>query len=57
MPPRRASRGRSSRRNFEPKEQELLNALEVQPQGDVSNTEFHEAIRMLSQVVTNQVGQ
>ncbi|XP_049347490.1 uncharacterized protein LOC125812027, partial [Solanum verrucosum] len=48
-------RGRPARRNIE--EQELPNAPEVQPQGEVSNAEFREAIRMLSQVVTNQVGQ
>ncbi|KAG5598937.1 hypothetical protein H5410_030307 [Solanum commersonii] len=54
MPPRRVVKGRPARRNVE--EQELPNALEVQPQGEVTNAEFCEAIRMLSQVVTNQAG-
>ncbi|KAH0710411.1 hypothetical protein KY284_011838 [Solanum tuberosum] len=57
MLPRRAARGRPARRNVEPQEQELPNAPEVQPQGEISNTEFREAIMMLSQVVTNQAGQ
>ncbi|KAG5584825.1 hypothetical protein H5410_045259 [Solanum commersonii] len=43
------------RRNIE--EQELPNAPEVQPLGEVTNVRFKEAIRMLSQAVTNQVGQ
>ncbi|KAH0728063.1 hypothetical protein KY284_003928 [Solanum tuberosum] len=55
MPPRRAVRGRPARINVE--EQELPNALEVQLQGEISNAKFREAIRMLSQVVTNKVGQ
>ncbi|XP_049366101.1 uncharacterized protein LOC125830955 [Solanum verrucosum] len=55
MPPRRAVRGRSSRRNIE--EQGVPNALEVQPQGEVTKAEFREAIRMLSQVATYQVGE
>ena len=55
MPPQKALWGRSARRNIEvPK---LHNAPDMQPQGEVSNFEFREAIRMLSQVVTNQVGQ
>ena len=57
MPPLRAARGRPARRNVEAQEQELSNAPKVQPQGEVPNAEFHEAIRMLSQVVTNQVEQ
>ncbi|XP_049397157.1 uncharacterized protein LOC125861262 [Solanum stenotomum] len=55
MPLRSAVRGRPARRNVE--DQELPNAPEVQLQGEVSNAEFREAIRMLSQVVTNQAGQ
>ncbi|XP_049413164.1 uncharacterized protein LOC125876092 [Solanum stenotomum] len=52
MPPRRAVRGRPAMRNVE--EQELPNAPEVQSQGEVTNVEFRETIRMLSQAVTNQ---
>ncbi|KAG5572313.1 hypothetical protein H5410_062079 [Solanum commersonii] len=48
MPPRRFVRGHPARCNVEPQEQELPNAPEVQPQGEVTNTEFP---------VTNQVGQ
>ncbi|WMV14145.1 hypothetical protein MTR67_007530 [Solanum verrucosum] len=55
MPSRRAVRGCPTRKNVE--EQELPNAPEVQPQGEVTNADFREAIRMLSQAVTNQVGQ
>ncbi|XP_049363539.1 uncharacterized protein LOC125828267 [Solanum verrucosum] len=55
MPPQRAVRDRPARRNVE--EQELPNAPEVQPQGEVANAEVREEIRMLSQVVTNQAGQ
>ncbi|XP_049386695.1 uncharacterized protein LOC125850908 [Solanum stenotomum] len=55
MPPRRAVKGRLARRNVE--EQELPNALEVQPQGEITIAEFREAIRMLSQVGNNQAGQ
>ncbi|XP_015087075.1 uncharacterized protein LOC107030225 [Solanum pennellii] len=54
MPLRRAVRDRLARRNV--KEQGLPNALEVQPQGEVTNAELREAIRMLSQAMTNQVG-
>ncbi|KAH0669628.1 hypothetical protein KY289_024121 [Solanum tuberosum] len=54
IPPRRAVRGRPTRHNVE--EQELPNAPDVQPQGELTNDEFREAIRMLSQVVTNQDG-
>ncbi|KAH0665107.1 hypothetical protein KY285_026313 [Solanum tuberosum] len=42
MPPRRAVRGRPARRNVE--EQGVPNAPEVQPQGEVTNAEFREAI-------------
>ncbi|XP_049364745.1 uncharacterized protein LOC125829577 [Solanum verrucosum] len=52
MPPRRVVRGRPTRRNVE--EQGIPNTPEVQPQEEVTNVEFWEAIRMLSQVVTNQ---
>ncbi|WMV40588.1 hypothetical protein MTR67_033973 [Solanum verrucosum] len=55
MPPQRVVRGRPARRNVE--KQELPNAPEVQSQGEVTNIDFREAIRMLSQVVTNQVRQ
>ncbi|XP_049405028.1 uncharacterized protein LOC125868414 [Solanum stenotomum] len=55
MPPRREVKSRPARRNV--KEQRVPNALEVQPQGVVTNVEFREAIWMLSQVATYQVGQ
>uniref|UniRef100_M1D9C9 Gag-pol protein n=1 Tax=Solanum tuberosum TaxID=4113 RepID=M1D9C9_SOLTU len=55
MPPRRDMRGHLTRHNIE--EQGLPNAPEVQPQGEVTNAEFWDAIQMLIQVVTNQVGQ
>ncbi|XP_049345471.1 uncharacterized protein LOC125809994 [Solanum verrucosum] len=55
MPPRRAVRGRPAGRNVD--EQELPNAPEVQPQGEVTNAEFREAIWMLSQAMTNQFNQ
>ncbi|KAH0784113.1 hypothetical protein KY290_003711 [Solanum tuberosum] len=55
MPPRRVGRGRLPRRYVD--EQELPYAPGVQDQGEVSNAEFREAIRMLSQAVTNQMGQ
>uniref|UniRef100_M1DJV5 Gag-pol polyprotein n=1 Tax=Solanum tuberosum TaxID=4113 RepID=M1DJV5_SOLTU len=55
MPLRRAVRGRPAKSDVE--EQELPNAPEVQPQREVTNVEFRKAIRILSQVVTNEVGQ
>ena len=56
-PPQRGARGHLSRRNIEAKEQELPNAPKMQSQGEDTDAEFCEAIRMLSQVVTIQVGQ
>ena len=53
MPPRREARGCQSRRNVE--EPHVPNAPNVKSQGEVTNAEFREAIRMLIQVVTNQV--
>ena len=50
---RREVRGCPATRNFE--EQELPNAPKVQTQGEFTNVELREAIRMLSQVVTNLV--
>lgn len=46
MSPPRAARGCPSWRNLE--EQALPNAPEMQPQGEVTNIKFIEAIRMLS---------
>ena len=57
MPPRRSGNGHPSRSNIEPQEQELPDAPEVQPQGGITKAEFLEAIRMLSQLVTNYVSQ
>ena len=54
MPPRREAIGCQTRRNIE--EQELPNASEVQSREEVSNVEFMEEIRILTQVETNQVG-
>ncbi|KAG5614612.1 hypothetical protein H5410_014436 [Solanum commersonii] len=50
----RAVRGCPSGQNIE--EQGVPNAPEMQPQGEITNDEFRETIRMLSQVVTNQEG-
>ena len=55
MPPRRVTRGLLSRSIVE--EPEFPNAPEAQPQREVTNTEFHEAIKILSQVVTKLVEQ
>ena len=54
MPLQKLAKGRPTRRNVE--EQELLNAPEVQPEGEVTNIKFCKAIRMLSRAVTNHVG-
>ena len=51
----RVARGRPARRNVE--DIEVPNARNMQPQGEVTNAEFHEVIRMLSKPVTNQVVQ
>ena len=53
--PQRAVRGLQAIRNVE--ESEVPNAPEVQPQGKVTNTKLREAIWMLIQGLTNQVGQ
>ncbi|WMV28524.1 hypothetical protein MTR67_021909 [Solanum verrucosum] len=55
MPLRRVSRGRLPRRYVD--DQELPYAPGVQDQGEVSNAEFREAIRILSQALTNQIAQ
>ena len=55
MPPRRTTKGRPSKRNVE--ESEVVNGPNVQPQGEVTNVEFCEAILMLGQAVTIQVRQ
>ncbi|WMV07680.1 hypothetical protein MTR67_001065 [Solanum verrucosum] len=55
MSPRRVGRGRLPRRYVD--EQVLPYFPGVQDQGEVSNAEFREAIRILSQAVTNQIGQ
>ena len=54
MPPQREAIGCPTRINVE--ELELPNAPKVQPQEEVSNVEFIKAIRILSQVETNEVG-
>ncbi|XP_015164177.1 uncharacterized protein [Solanum tuberosum] len=56
MPPRRAVRCHPARRNVKPQELGVPTAPNVQPQGEVTNAEFRKA-KMLSQAVTNQVGQ
>ena len=42
-------------RNVEAQEQELPNSPEVQPEVEVTNAEIREAVKTLSNVVTNQV--
>ncbi|WMV18770.1 hypothetical protein MTR67_012155 [Solanum verrucosum] len=55
LPLRTYIKGCPARRNVE--EQGVPNAPEVQPQGEVTNAEFREVIRMLSQAVTKKVRQ
>ncbi|XP_049399727.1 uncharacterized protein LOC125863761 [Solanum stenotomum] len=57
MAPAKRTVQRSPREGRKVEEQGVSNAPEVQPQGEVTNAEFQEAIQMLSQDVTNQVGQ
>ena len=57
MPPQRAAQGRPSWKIFEPQEEEIPDAPSLQPQVEVTNVKFHEAITMLSQVMTNEAGQ
>lgn len=57
MPPRRDVKGRPTRSNVERHEQGVPNEPEVQTQGKVINVEFCEAIQLLREDVTNQVGQ
>lgn len=40
MPPQRAVRGHLARRNYYLQDEGVLNEQEVQPQGEVTNTEF-----------------
>lgn len=50
-------RGIPSRRNVDINNQGVPNAQKEQfPQREVTNTEFRDAIRMLSQVVADQAG-
>ncbi|TMX04679.1 hypothetical protein EJD97_005968 [Solanum chilense] len=55
MPPQRVARGRPTRRYVKPQEQELPNGPQVKPQGKATNTMFREAIRIMSQAMTNQL--
>ena len=57
MPPRRAFTGLLARTNVKQQKQGVLNAPNVQPQGEVTNVEYREVIWMLSQEVTNKVAQ
>ena len=50
---KKISKRSTSPRNVD--EQGVLNALDVQPQGEVTTVEFREAIWILSQVVTHNV--
>ena len=51
----KSSKSRLARRNVEAQEQELPNSPEVQPEVEVTNAEIREAVKTLSNVVTNQV--
>ncbi|XP_049361078.1 uncharacterized protein LOC125825835 [Solanum verrucosum] len=53
MPPRRDIRGHPAMRNVDPQNQGIPNAPKVQPQGEVANAEFRDAIRILSQDVAD----
>ncbi|XP_027768121.1 uncharacterized protein LOC114074402 [Solanum pennellii] len=52
----RTVRGRLYRRNVKSRKQGIPNAPEVKPQGELTDVEFREETRMLSQVLTNQFG-
>lgn len=54
---RKAFKGLPSRSNVEPQEQGVPNSPKVKPQGEVTNVNVIDAIRMLSQSVTNKIGQ
>ena len=53
MHPRRAVKGRPAWRNVKLQDQGVPNAPEMPSHGEVTNAKFREAIRMLSQAVTN----
>ncbi|XP_049397329.1 uncharacterized protein LOC125861485 [Solanum stenotomum] len=57
IPSRIVVRGHLARRNVDPQYQGIPNAPQVKAQGEVTNGELRNVIRMLNQVVTNQAGQ